>query len=186
MRKLLLGILVGVHGRYQVASNAIPAQLVWQTYQGKVLDRTLRERASTYLSDNNRIGFDLDFGIFAKHIPDSAKGIGWFVNIADRSHANAKYPRDMFDLAMFGNAMFAGETADLNDIRLTLITYKQFEVGLLKQVKREKGTWDLGVGLSLLTGNRSLSAEIASAELYTHPEGEYLEVHVKGSLRSSK
>lgn len=179
------GYSVGVYGRYQLATNAISSNLVWKAYQGKFLDRKLREAASNRLAATNAVGVDLDYGIYARHLPDSAKGLGWYLNIADRTHANAKFSKDLFDLAMFGNAMFAGETADLSNLYATFITYKQYEIGLLKNISSASGNkWRIGFGLSLLTGNRNLQLKIDKAELYTDSDGEYLDGEVKGEIRS--
>ncbi len=179
------GYSVGISGRYQIASNALTSNYIWNGYGGNVLSRRLRETVSGKLSAMNRVGVDLDLGILARHMPDSARGIGWFVGVYDRTHVNARYPRDLFDLAMFGNAMFADRTADLGGMRLLYLGYKQFEAGLLKQVKAGNGAWNLGLGLSVLAGNRSLLIDIPAAELYTHPDGEYLDGKVHGSIRSS-
>lgn len=179
------GYSVGAYGRAQLSSNAITSNLVWNTYQGKTLSRQLRENVSGNLTKTNRIGADADYGIFAKHLPDSTIGIGWFVNIADRIHFNAKYPKDLFDVAMFGNASFAGQTANLSNMEVNLLMYKQFEVGILKTVQKEKGKWNIGFGVSLLTGNRNLQLKITEASLYTDPDGEYLDGEVHGEFRSA-
>ncbi|MFT5280553.1 MAG: hypothetical protein ACI9P8_002199 [Bacteroidia bacterium] len=179
------GYSVGAYGRYQLSSNAITSNLVWNVYQGKDLSRKLRENVSRNLIKGNRIGADADYGIFAKHLPDSTTGIGWFVNLADRIHVNAKYPKDLFDVAMFGNASFAGKTADLSNIEFNLLMYKQFEIGILKTVQRDKGKWNIGFGLSLLTGNRNVRLNITEASLYTDPDGEYLDGEIHGEFRSA-
>ncbi len=180
------GYSVGIHGRYQLASNAVTSNLIWKAYQGKFLDRNLREAASNRLGNTNGIGVDLDFGLYARHIPDSAKGLGWYVNIADRTHANAKFSKDLFDLVVFGNAMFAGKTADLSGLEANFITYKQYEIGLLKHLTSSNGNkWRIGFGLSLLTGNRNIRLLIDQAELYTDANGEYLDGEVHGEIRSS-
>ena len=179
------GYSVGAYGRYQLASNAITSNLAWNVYQGKSLSRKLRENVSGNLTKGNRVGADADYGLYAKHLPDSTTGIGWFINMADRVHANAKYPKDLFDVAMFGNASFAGQTAKLSTIEFNLLMYKQFEVGVLKSVQKEKGKWNIGFGMSLLTGNRNLQLKIAEASLYTDPDGEYLEGEIHGEFRSS-
>lgn len=181
----LSGYSIGVYGRYQLSSNAISSELVWQAYQGKTMDRKKREAASKRLRKSNGVGADLDYGIFARHLPDSSKGLGWYLNIADRTHANAKFTKDLFDLAMFGNAQFAGATANLAELQFNLITYKQFEVGLLKTVKKSKGKWQIGFGLGLLTGNRHLRLTIDRAELFTDADGEYLEGEIHGKVMSS-
>ena len=133
----------------------------------------------------NKASAELDYGIFAKHIPDSTKGIGWFVHVANRSHLNAKYPKEVFDLASFGNAQYAGTEISLAPIEFNLLSYSQFELGLLKTFKREKGAWNFGLGLSLLTGKQNLNIKISQADLYTDPDGEYLQGEVHGEIRSS-
>lgn len=179
------GYSVGVHGRYQASSNAITSNLVWNTYQGKFLSRELREKVSGMHTRSNRLGADIDYGIYAKHIPDSTKGVGWFLNIADRTHVNAKYPKELFDLVMFGNAQYAGKTVGLSPLEFNFLQYNQFEVGILKTIYKPKGKWNLALGVSLLTGKRNLRLKIDESELYTDPDGEYLEGDIHGDIWSS-
>lgn len=179
------GYAVGAFGRYQASSNAITSNLLWKVYQGKFLDRNLRDKVSGMHSKMNRFGVDLDYGIYARHIPDSVKGIGWFVKIADRTHIDGKYPKNLFDVAMFGNAQFAGQNIKLSPINLNLLMYSQFEVGILKNIKKTNGTWNIGFGLSLLTGKKNLNLKIDEAELYTDPDGEYLQGVLQGTYRSA-
>ncbi|MBL4586033.1 MAG: hypothetical protein JKX84_03100 [Flavobacteriales bacterium] len=178
---------VGTYGRYQLATNALTSNFVWNLYQGKNLSRDLRNKVSNKLGKSNRLGADLDYGLFAKHFPDSTSraGIGWFMKIASRTHVNTKFPKDLFDISMFGNAMFAGKTADLSNIELRFMSYKQFEIGILKNITKKKGTWNLGLGVSLLMGNRNLNFSVDKAELFTEENGEYLEGEIQGSIRTS-
>ncbi|MCF8463435.1 MAG: DUF5723 family protein [Flavobacteriales bacterium] len=179
------GYSVGIYGRYQLSTNGIGTDLQFSAYQGKLLSRKQRENASKRMGKVNRVGIDLDYGIFAKHLPDSAKGVGWFVNVASRTHGHGKFTKDLFDLAMFGNAMFAGKTADLSNIEVAFFTYKQYEAGILKQIKKTNGTWNLGLGLSLLAGNQNLQLSIEQASLYTDADGEYLDGNFTGDIRSA-
>lgn len=179
------GYSVGAYGRYQISSNAITSDLLWKTYQGKSLDRKIREKVSGMHGNLNRVGAELDYGIFAKHIADSTNGIGWFVHVANRSHLNAKYPKELFDLASFGNAQYAGKNISLAPVEFNLLSYSQFELGLLKTFKRDKGSWNFGLGLSFLTGKQNLNIKISQADLYTNPDGEYLQGEVHGEIRSS-
>jgi len=179
------GYSVGIYGRYQLSTNGIGTDLQFSAYQGKFLKRNARENASKRMGKVNRVGLDLDYGIFAKHLPDSAKGIGWFVNVASRTHGHGKFGKDLFDIAMFGNAMFADKTVDLSNIEVAFFTYKQYEAGILKQIKKTNGTWNLGLGLSLLAGNQNLEVSIGQASLYTDADGEYLDGNFSGDIRSA-
>lgn len=179
------GYSVGVYGRYQLASNAITSDIIWKAYQGKFIDRDLRARASNRLGKVNSIGIDLDYGIHARHLPDSTKGLGWFVKIADRTHANVSFGKDFFDLAMFGNASFADKTADLSNLKLNFLTYKQWELGVLKRIQKAESSWTIGLGVALLTGNRNLRFSLDKADLYTAPDGSYIDGTVQGDFRTA-
>ncbi len=179
------GYAIGVFGRYQMASNAISASMLNAIYTGSELTRDMRDGSSARLGESNRLGLDGDYGLFVRHLPDSVTGLGWFIRIADRYHAHANLSRDLLDLAMFGNAQFAGQTAELSDLSFSYLQYKQYEVGILKNWHRAKTRWSFGFGLSLLTGNQSVVADIPDGTLYTHPDGEYLDAEVHGTLRTS-
>ena len=179
------GYNIGAYGRYQIATNAPSTQMVWNIYQGKFLSRGAREAVSNRLQKNNGIGVDLDYGIYARHLPDSAKGLGWYINVSDRTHAHARYSKDLLDLAMFGNAAYAGQTADLSDLYATFFTYKQFEAGILKQVSSKFGSWNIGFGLSFLAGNRNLELNFDQGSVYTDPDGEYLDVALNGEIQNA-
>lgn len=176
---------VGMYGRYQLSSNAISSSMVWQVFQGKFLDRKLREQASNRLFEKNGLGLDLDYGIYARHLPDSTNGFGWYINIADRTHAHVVFTKDVFDVAMFGNANFAGKTANFSGLRLSFLSYKQFEAGILKPIEVASGKWMIGLGVSMLAGNRNLDLSISEAEMYTDTDGEYLDAVVKGRIQTA-
>jgi len=179
------GYSIGIFGRYQLASNAVSASMMNALYSGKDLSREMRETTSGRLGASNRIGVDGDFGLFFRHLPDSTKGVGYFIRIADRYHAHATPSGDLVDVAMLGNRQFAGRTADMGGLRGDFYNYKQYEVGILKSWQRSATQWDIGVGISLLTGNRSVRFDIADATLFTHPDGEYLDLEIHGTVQTS-
>jgi hypothetical protein len=179
------GWAIGAFGRFQMASNAMSASMLNAIYTGSYLSREMREGVSGRLNDRNRIGLDGDYGLYVRNLPDSAKKVGWFVRIADRYHAHGVLSRDLLNLAMFGNKQFGGQTADMDGIRFNYLNYKQYEIGLLKRWNRPNAQWHFGVGLSLLTGNESAAFLLDEADLYTDAAGEYLDLEVHGTLRTS-
>jgi hypothetical protein len=179
------GNAIGVFGRYQIASNALSASMVNAIYSGNDLSRDLRQATSDRLTSSNRMGLDGDFGLYYRHLPDSSKGIGYFVRVADRYHAHGTFSADLLNVAMFGNARFADKSANLGDASATYLQYKQYELGILKTWKKPKATWQFGFGLSLLTGNQSLVADFPEGSLYTDLNGEYLDITLHGSVQTS-
>lgn len=179
------GYAIGVFGRYQMASNALSASMLNAIFTGSDLSREMRDGVASRLSDQNRLGLDGDYGLYVRHLSDSAHGVGWFIRIANRYHANASLSRDLLNLAMFGNRQFAGETADLGDLSFNYLQYKQFELGILKRWQLSRTSLFFGFGLSVLTGNQTATAEIPEATLFTDADGEYLDAEVHGTLRTS-
>lgn len=179
------GYMVGASGRYQASSNALTSNLLWNAYQGKFLERELRDRVSGMHGKSNRLGADIDYGLFARHLPDSTKGIGWFVSLADRTHVNGSYAKELFDLVAFGNAKYAGQRIMLSPLRFNFLSYTQAEVGIMKVVKKQKGTWNIGFGLSVLFGKQNINLNIDGAELFTDADGEFLDGMLSGSVRSA-
>lgn len=179
------GYSIGVFGRYQMASNAVTASLSNAIYTGSPLSREAREATLGLLRSSNRMGVDGDYGLFFRHLPDSAKGIGYFIRIADRYQAHTTFSDDLLNVGMFGNARFAGQTADMGPLTLQYHNYKQYEIGLLKVWEKPKTKWHLGVGLSFLTGNQAVVADFEEASLFTDADGEYLDIVLHGSLVTS-
>src|SRR5690606_26467516 len=68
------GYAIGVFGRYQMASNAMSAAMLNAIYTGNDLSREMRTNTSKRLGNSNRLGLDGDYGLYVRHLPDSAKG----------------------------------------------------------------------------------------------------------------
>lgn len=161
----------------------------------RFLDESLKDNQSSKLTNNNRIGADIDGGMYYEHRNDTSKKIlsDFFVAVRDREHVDARFHRDLFDLFFYGNKMFAGKTADLSDFSLNVLKYQQLQYGWVKrddvpqstisfgegsEVKQSKH-YTLGAAISLLKGQQHLSISTNKATLFTEQNGEYIDLSVQ-------
>jgi len=169
---------IGVFAQAGLMTSSIDYSLVSDFYTGKSLDREQRESVSSRSTGLQRGGLDLDYGLFYRHMKDSAK-VGWSIMIAERYHGHMAYTGDLFTLAFLGNASLGGRTADLSNSEGLFMRFKQIQAGL---ILRPNSKMTLAIGGGLMWGHQLAAVNVESGSLYTQPEGEYIDVAAKGSV----
>lgn len=161
------------------ASTAIGSDLVWGIYRGGYLDRGLRRNTADRLKGINRGGYEL--GISATytwgHAAMGSERLASRITIGQRSFMGVRFAPDVFRLALFGNADHVDRTAELGPSSFHQVTYQRLSYGI---EDRKTGSFiEVGVvnGKSLHTGT------IAQADLYTAPQGRYLELDLDGDYQ---
>jgi len=166
---------VGFTADYGLNSNSFTAEFISKFYKGGYINKDLKDGVLDKTKLRNRIGADGNMGIYVAYTPDSfmhKKNIGFFLSLRDRQHFDARFSRDFYKLAFYGNAQFAGKTAYLSDFNLNFVRYQQLQFGFytskLDSVAR------LGVALSFLKGEQYASIYAKQADLYTSEDGQYI------------
>lgn len=161
----------GLYGEYALGSTALTNRLYMDFLQGNYIERASLDKASKRLVRFNKAGGDLNYGLFFSQKIDTLFGKGgfsYFVNIADRIHADALFTDDMFTVFFYGNKSFEGDTAEMGSFNSNYLHYQQFELGLIKHNENKSR---MGIGLSFLKGQDFYQVSIARANLYTSPSG---------------
>lgn len=180
------GHTIGLYGNAQLASNALSVKFTRDIYTGKFIDRDLRQKQSDAMGPAGRIGGGLNYGLYYRHLPDSVTaGWGWGLNMGATLHANAKFSKDAHDLAMFGNAQFANETAEMKDLSFNLYDYKKFGAAVIKDFSLKTGHFRVALGVNFLLGQKHSSASFDEASLFTQEYGEYLDLTLNGTVQSN-
>lgn len=169
---------IGVYAQAGLMTSSIDYSLLTDFYTGQTLDRNQREAISRKSSGLQRGGLDLDYGLFYRHMKDSAK-LGWSIMVAERYHGHMAYTGDLFTLAFLGNGSLGGKTADLSGSEGLFMRFKQIQAGL---IVRPNGKMTLAIGGGLMWGHQLAAVNIESGSLYTQPEGEYIDLGAKGSV----
>lgn len=176
----------GIYGDFGFNSTSLSTNFVRKFYSGEYIDKDTKDGVLNKTRLKNRVGEDLNYGIFGSFSPDSIfhqKNYSFFINICDREHFDARYSDDLFKVGFYGNSLFAGETAYLSDFNLTFLRYQQFQFGFMKEERRKGIRW--GMGFSYLKGEQYLSILAKKAELYTSEDGQFINFYTDMQVAQS-
>jgi Family of unknown function (DUF5723) len=167
---------MGVIADYGFNSNALTSQFVSRFYNNGYIDPELKKDILNRVRQSNRIGGDINSGIFITIKPDSLfhkSSYMWFVNLKERAHFDSRFSDDLYKVAFYGNSAFAGKTALLSEFSLNYLHYQQLQIGLYSTKYDSAAHW--GIGVSILKGQNYLNINAPKAELFTSQTGEYVD-----------
>ncbi len=176
---------VGIIGEYSLNSNALTTKFISKFYTGGHLDTDLKNSVLNRLGSKNRIGADINYGIYATFKLDSLfhkKNVDLFFSLREREHFDALFSEDLYRVGFYGNAQYAGKVANFNGFNLNIIRYQQLQVGI--SYKLDSGA-RLGFGISFLKGVEYLSVLAKKAELFTSEDGQYIDFNTSMSVMQS-
>ncbi|MBL4656996.1 MAG: hypothetical protein JKX73_03285 [Flavobacteriales bacterium] len=161
----------GFYTEYAIGSTALTNRLYLDFIQGNYIERASLDKASKRLVKFNKAGVDINYGVFFSQKLDTLfgkSGFSYFVNIADRLHADALFTDDLFSVLFYGNKSFEDDTAEMGSFNSNYLHYQQLEIGLIKMNENKSV---LGFGASFLKGQEFYQVNIARANLYTSTSG---------------
>ncbi len=167
-----------------VNSNTIHNYFIRSFYYGRYLDDNIKFTASRRLKESNllggmtRTGFTYTFRSLEKNNAPL-----FSFSVLDRTHLDLKFSDDMFNVVFYGNKQYAGQTAGLGDFALNFLRYQQFRFGWSKKGDAHHGSY--GVAFSLLSGEQNVLMNMPRADLYTAPDGTYLDFDVAFDIHRS-
>lgn len=188
--------VIGITGDYSLNANSLTNTFLTKFYKGGYIDTDLKNSVLTRMENKNRIGAELNYGIYGAFklhsnsddsihlnkndslhlssktfLPKNSSSL--FFSIRNRAHFDARFSKDLFKVVFYGNSVYAGKTADFNDFNLTLLRYQQFQLGFFSSKLDSAARW--GIGVSFLKGQQYSSVLAKKAELYTSEDGQYLD-----------
>ncbi len=176
---------IGIVGDYDINSNALTNQFTKKFYTGGYINEELKNSVLSRIKNNNRVGGNINSGVFAAFKSDpygKYKNISLFFSIRDREHFDAQFSKDLFKVGFYGNADYAGKTADLSNFDLNLIKYQQLQIGVFSKLD-SAAHW--GIGVSFLKGEQYLSIDAKKAELFTSADGQFININTQLSIAQS-
>ena len=177
---------VAVYGNLDFSSSCITNLFAVNFALGNYINNNLKDGVSSRLQTTNRLGYIFNYGAFVVWHNDTIKKkrvFNFFYALRHKSYFNAAFSPDLFKVAFYGNAMYAGKTADFSGFSLNSISYQQAEVGLV--CTNFGGHAQLGIGVSFLGGENYLSVSAPSASLFTEQTGQYLLFNSNAQLHES-
>ncbi len=170
-------ILAGLYGNVDYSSSAVTSAFAATFIQGGYLGNNLKDPVSSGLKNANRLGYSLNYGAFGVLYNDTIKKkrvFNFFIAIRHKAYLNINFPADVFNVAFYGNASYAGQSAKLSPFSLNSISYQQLEIGTV--CTNFGGKAQFGLGLSFLAGQQLQAINVANGSLYTDPLGLSLQL----------
>jgi len=177
---------IGVNADYAIGSNCLTNEFMGKFYKGGFIDEKLKNEVLSRTRNRNRLGGDVNMGIYAAFKLDSLfhkKDVSLFFTVKDRQHFDAAFSKDLYKVGFYGNAAYAGKTASFDGFNMTLLRYQQVQIGLFSSMYDSAARW--GVGLSFLKGEQYASVYARTAELYTSEDGEYINFNTSMEMAKS-
>lgn len=164
---------------YRLSSNAVQTQFMKNLYQGNAIIHADKAEVSAQLEDDNQLGFINQYEVKWRGNPNSIfKKYYPIVSASENLFANASFTRDIFRLTFYGNSVYEGESAVLGG---TSINYSHFQTVDFGVGRRSENT-TMEASLGFVKGVQSVELNIELGELYTAPDGEFIDIAINGNL----
>jgi hypothetical protein len=166
----------GIYGNADFSSTCITTLFAANFLQGNYISNSLKKQVSNNLQEFNRIDAEINYGVYGVWHCDTIgqRVFNFFFALRHKSYINSTFSPDVFNLAFYGNAMYAGKTAYLMPFSLNMLSYQQAQVGLV--CTNFNGKAELGIGLSFLAAHQLLTINERNGQLYTDPNGQYIQL----------
>ena len=179
---------VGVFSNYAVNSNALNNSFYKKAYLGGFISNDDKALVGKKLKNENRFGIDVNSGIsFTQKIDTvlNQTGYGYFVSLRNCTHFDMSFSKDMFNVLMYGNEPYAGQSLNLGNFSASYVAYQQVQWGFTKTIQSDSAFTQYGLGLSYLNGQKNFTTRIEKADFFTEQNGDYLTLDIAGQLAQS-
>jgi len=177
--------ILKLNSNYNLGSNALTGKFYNALLNTNFIGDDAKNSPLPYLkTNNNDLGLYLDNNLFYSWKPAN-KDIYFDISLSSRIQYTANFSADAYKLALFGNEMFAGQTADISGFNFTHYAYQSLQFGFFKyKTQAGNNTLLYGGGISIVSGAGYNSFSIPKGTLYTSPQGDSLSVDAKVSSKA--
>lgn len=168
---------LGVRAGAFINSNAVTLPFSFTAIENNFIDDDKKNSVSQKLKAKNAFEFNLSGELFYRFETDSFLFHGpalYSITFRMGSIQQIKFPKDLFTLIFIGNAVFAGQTADISKTKALSYNFNQLRFGVQKALDAANN-WRAGLGLSILTAKYGSAIQIDHGTLFTEQNGEYLD-----------
>jgi hypothetical protein len=169
-------VYLSVGGSWLAQSNEINLAFVKKVLYGGTLDRTVNQNIWSNLKQNNQLMSHQQYGIQIRSAIDSTVLMpnGFFcIQWQQASWSHLSFSKDVFGLAMLGNASFTGRELDLSGTSFTQLSYQKIGLGFQHA---DKG-WT--VFLNYIDGRDFYDFTINKGDFYTDPAGQFVDMRYR-------
>ncbi|MBL4655079.1 MAG: hypothetical protein JKY33_04580 [Bacteroidia bacterium] len=170
---------------FYINSNSITNSFVNSFYFGKHIESTQINDIAEKLKRTNRLGGMTSVGIGyydSRSKFTKTHGVSYFVALNYKEYFHTEFSADLFKIGFQGNSNFNGKQADLGNFYYQQLIYQQFKVGILNKISDELS---LGIGMSVINGQKNIQMATNNAYLFTAEDGEYIDLNADYSFKQT-
>lgn len=160
---------------YAMNSNSATSGMVYALLFRKPITQAMKDRVDNNMKTQLRMEDFMKTGITIRHYFKKWDGEVYFT-YNHRQMRNVNAGKQAYELFLYGNARFAGQTVDLSDIRVQNYIYNQYTAGIKKRIDYGSYQMDFGIGLSFLQVINQQDISTKNSSLYTAVDGDTLRV----------
>lgn len=161
------------------SSNRFDNEFMDKFLFGGQISNELKDRQQNRLKYRNVLG-----GEFEQRIDAQIPGIKMFgkedygmkLSFSDNHYFSADIKGDLFNLAMYGNGPYVGDTMDFTFSSLHYEHFQKFGIGFFNKHNLSS------IQISYIFGSKGLKGGLDQSYLYSHPEGDSVDVFTNGQM----
>ncbi len=161
---------------YAANSSNATMNFVYALLFRKEITKAMKDRVDNNIKSNLKFEDFMKTGFTYRRYLKKWDGEIFF-NYSHRQLRNVIATKEMYELLFYGNARFAGTTADLSNMNVQNFIYNQYTGGIKKKIDYGKYQMDFGVGVSFLQVINQQSISTKQASIYTAVDGDTIKIN---------
>lgn len=161
---------------YSINSTAITNKFIRTFSNGGYISNDIKDKVAQRLRSSNVLGGAAKLGFTYSVIPKKYNTPVFSFSLFDRGYYDLKFSKDLFRTIFDGNKHYEGQTAEIGHFQLNNLRYQQFQFGLKWRGDNLHGSY--GFSFSVLNGERNMTVNIPTADLFTSVNGMYLDFNI--------
>lgn len=165
------GRSVSLNADYDAGSNGFQNVMMNRFLFGGHIDKQTKDAALSKMRGYNQMGINLnyDISLFVAGKPQ----FDFLVGIKNQEIFNATYTKDFYQLALYGNKPFLGNTANFSGTNINALRFQELKFGII--MHQVDSTAKIGISISFLRGEQLLYIKAnKNSSLFTNADGTEL------------
>ncbi|PCH68278.1 MAG: hypothetical protein COC01_04135 [Bacteroidetes bacterium] len=170
---------------FYINSNAITNSFINSFYFGKHIESAQINDIAEKLKGTNRLGGVTSVGIGyydSRSKFTKTQGVSYFVELNYKEYFHTEFSSDLFKIGFQGNSSFNGMQADLGNFYYQQLIYQQLKIGILNKISDDLL---LGIGISVINGQKNMQMATNNAYLFTAEDGEYIDLNADYNFKQT-
>lgn len=144
---------------------------------GGYIDEETKDKPGQMLGNLNNIGGEFENGIdfyTAEVHPFKLENWGLRLGISDNHYLSASIPSDLYNVAMYGNTPYLGDTLDFNFAHIQYQHFQKLTIGMFDKRNRSS------ISLSYVSGSKGVNGRLANSWMFNNSDTVQLALQGSG------